>query len=174
MRLPVVGACTSLEEAYARAFYTYNKMTLAIGGEHRRTKRLFERNLYPLHQMFLTEYLLTPHKLDTPVNEMTFALSGLHVVADYVVRFYEHPSDEALDTYDVDLEVQELKLVYGYMTGRVFPLEPVDDSDQNGVVQDIYAVGLDFDSIIDTSREPRLTYVPLEGLEVLNRTFKFE
>jgi hypothetical protein len=60
------------------------------------------------------------------------------------------------------------------MAGRVFPLEPADDSDQNGVVLDIYAVGLDFDSIIDTSREPRLTYVPLEGLEVLNRTFKFE
>lgn len=174
MRLPVVGPCTSLEEAYTRALYTYDKMTLSIGGEHRRLQRLFERYMYPLQSMFQTEYLLTPHELDTPVNEMTFALSGLHVVADHVVRFYEHPTDEALDTYDVDLEVQELKLIYGYMAGRVFPLEPIDDKDQNGIVLGIYAVGIDFDSITDPSREPRLTYVPLEGLEVLNRTFKFE
>jgi hypothetical protein len=123
-----------------------------------------------------TLHIVEPYVLGSPINDSSFALSGLQLACDYVVREFLHPTNPDLATFEPDFSQHSVNLLYSsvgpsrfaYTEDESFGLGE-DGQEETHYIEDVYLVGMDFEDVLYPDQPFRRTFVPMDTLQFLNR-----
>jgi hypothetical protein len=165
-----VGEPVTFELAYERISYAMDRFVYAQSGSEKRTWiQLMDTSLGQVIATFEERYDIEAFDRMMPLDEATFAVSGLKLRAPYVVREHVHPTNRSLNCHEVDEREQQIPLLYQGIDWQFFTVNPDDEEGNFRYVGDAYLLGYDLNALMESPDYATRVYVPLGGLVFMDR-----